>query len=469
MFDDNEKKGEQNDYSGESKNSEMQQLEESCGDNATVFSGKDYNFYQSEGEKIDQENNFSSNTQNQNSNEKSDCYYYEKVKPTPKKTSTKRGWAKFVAACLIISIAGGSSLGVGLGITQNYFNNMNETSQSMVQNDSPLATPVSISNSGNSIIQTIQEVTPSVVSISTKAKSTALYFGGLSVPYESSGAGSGVIFYSDTDKVGIVTNEHVIENATDIQVTFDGDKTVQGKVVGKDNTTDLAVLTITKEELTKAGIKNVKVATFGNSDNIQVGESVIAIGNALGEGLTATDGIISAKGKQINVDGKQLKVIQTNAAINPGNSGGALVDKNGRVIGINTAKSFESAVEGMGYAIPSNIISPIMEQLLKDGFVPKPYIGIRGSDITEEVSQLYQLPIGVLVREVIPGGSAEQAGLQAGDIITKFGGKTIMTMDSLVTALSEKKVGDTVQVHIIREGTKPMDITLKILDANEVE
>ncbi|NLK37145.1 MAG: PDZ domain-containing protein [Epulopiscium sp.] len=402
----------------------------------------------------------------ENPQKSSELYYEERIKESKKKSSHSR-WRRFLAACLVVSIAGGGSMGVGLGVTQHYF----DKRQAMENVESDIATfsatAVSQNGEAKSLVEIIRYVTPSVVSISTKAKTMATYFGGFSVPYESSGAGSGVIFYADKEKVGIVTNEHVIDNATNIQVTFAGDKTVSAKVIGKDTTSDLAVLSVSRSALEQSGIKDIKVASFGDSSALEVGESVVAIGNALGEGLTATDGIISATGKQINIDGKQLKVIQTNAAINPGNSGGALVNNKGQVIGINTAKSFESAVEGMGYAIPSNIIQPIMEKLLTDGSIPKPYIGIRGSDISNDVAQLYQLPVGVLIREVIPGGSAEQAGLKAGDIITKFAGKPVLTMDSLVAALGEVKVGSSVSVHVIRDGNTPLDVTLKILDANE--
>ncbi len=405
---------------------------------------------------------------NPHQKETSETYYEERIKETRKKPISN-GWRKFLAGCLVVSLAGGGSMGVGLGVTQHYFNSK-QTAESLGNDATAFSATAMSQNTGSkTLVETIRNVTPSVVSISTKATTTANYFGGFSVPYESSGAGSGVIFYSDEEKVGIVTNEHVIENATNIEITFDENKTINAKVVGKDSTSDLAVLSVTREALKKAGVNDIQIATFGDSDKLEVGESVVAIGNALGEGLTATDGIISATGKQINIDGKQLKVIQTNAAINPGNSGGALVNSKGQVIGINTAKAFESAVEGMGYAIPSNIIQPIMEKLLTDGSIPKPYIGIRGSDIPEDVAQLYQLPVGVLVREIIPGGSAEQAGLQAGDIITKFAGKPVLTMDSLVAALGEETVGSSVSVHIIRNGTTPMDITLKILDANDSE
>lgn len=422
---------------------------------------KDYEFYQGQAERT-------KGTQENQGKDIGKAYYHERVKESDKR-GAKKGWKKFVAGCLMISIVGGGSMGASLAWTQDYLNKKNGNLETIQSGSTTVKTAVSKANSGKGIIEIIKEVTPSVVSISTKGKNSAAYFGGFQIPYESSGAGSGVIFYTEKDQVGIATNEHVIANATEINVIFSEGKAVKAKVVGTDSTSDLAVITVNKKDLEDAGVHNIKIATFGNSNILEVGEDVIAIGNALGEGLTATNGIISATEKVINIDGKQLNVIQTNAAINPGNSGGALVNSDGQVIGINTAKSFESAVEGMGYAIPSNVISPIIDKLLTQGTAPRPYLGIRGSDIRDEEAQLYKLPVGVLVREIISGSGAEKAGLQSGDIITEFSGKKIMNMEQLVEILGAQKVGTTVKVHIIRNGESPMDLDVAILDANKVE
>ncbi len=447
------------DFQEQSAYSEISELqEEESGANGLP---KDYEFYRKQGERTER-------VREEEERGAGAAFYHERVKESEKK-APKKGWKRFIAACLIISVVGGGSMGASLAWTQDYLSRKNSGTETIQKGSTTVKTAVSKVNSGKSIIEIIKEVTPSVVSISTKGTNKATYFGGFQVPYELSGAGSGVIFYSEKDKVGIATNEHVIANATEINVTFAGDKMVKAKVVGTDSTSDLAVISVDKKDLKAAGIQDVKIATFGNSNTLEVGEDVVAIGNALGEGLTATNGIISATEKVINIDGKQLNVIQTNAAINPGNSGGALVNSDGQVIGINTAKSFESAVEGMGYAIPSNIISPIIDKLLTEGTAPRPYLGIRGSDIGDEEAQLYKLPIGVLVREIISGSGAEKAGLQPGDIITEFGGKKIMNMEKLVEILGSQKVGSTAQVHIIRNGEIPMDLNVTILDANKME
>ena len=177
--------------------------------------------------------------------------------------------------------------------------------------------------------------------------------------------------------------------------------------------------------------------------------------------------MVSVLNKTIEVNNQALNVIQTSAAINPGNSGGALVNYDGQIIGINTAKTSTSVAEGMGYAIPSNTAKEIMNKILTDGTTPKPYLGIMGSDITDELSQMYKLPVGVLVRQVLDGGAAQKAGVQEGDIITSFNGKTVMNMEALQNALKDAEVGSTVEMSIIRNGDEPMTLNVTVLDANQ--
>lgn len=399
--------------------------------------------------------------------EPKECFYNETVKT--KKKKTRNSIKKLIAACVVVGVAGGS-IGAGYSVTENLMfpKSQNEVVPSSVNtSNTPSYVQTASSQSGASAVDIIKAVTPSVVSISTIVQGRASYFGGFVVPYEGKGAGSGVIFYQDDERVAIATNNHVVGDATEIQVTFNEDTTVPAKVVGTDSSTDLAVISVAKEDLTDAGIDSVKVATFGDSDAVEVGESVIAIGNALGEGKTATSGMVSAVGKELDIDGKKMKLIQTDAAINPGNSGGALVNSRGEVIGINTIKIANEEVEGMGYAIPSNVISPIVETLLTDGSIPKPYLGIVGSNITGDLAQLYQLPVGVLVREVVSGGSADKAGIREGDIIIEFAEQKIMSMEKLVDILAEQKVGDKVTARIIRDGETAKDVTVTILDANK--
>ena len=372
--------------------------------------------------------------------------YEEQVKKTPKK---KRNWGRFIAACLIVSVAGGASMGAGYGAVKYYFNDEPAVTKTPV-----VAQKVSTNTAGMSAVDIIKSVKPSVVSISTKATGTAQYFGSFSVPYESNGMGSGVIFYSDDEKVAIATNNHVVDGATSIFVTFDGDVNVPAKVVGTKSESDLAVITVSWDDLKSAGVKEISVATFGDSDSLEVGDSVIAIGNAMGMGLSATDGMVSMTEQTINVEGNQLTVLQTSAAINGGNSGGPLVNNACEGIVINT--------------IPSNVISPVIQDLLENGTQPKPYIGIKGTSITTENAELYKLPVGALIMEVAEGGPAEEAGIMVGDIITAFNGKTVMDMDSLIEVVGETKVGDTIDVHVVRNGETGHDLKLVIADKNSI-
>ena len=384
-------------------------------------------------------------------------HYEEQVKKAPKK---KKGWAKFIVGCLVIGIAGGGSIGAGYAVVDKLMTGRNAVS----------GTPTGIQKASSgeiySFTEIIKAVKPSVVSVSTKISGMTSYWGAFSIPYESEGAGSGVIFYSDDSRVAIATNNHVIEGANTIYVTFEGDISVPAKVIGTRSESDLAVLTVSWNDLNNAGIEQVTTAVFGDSDALEVGSEVIAIGNAMGMGLSATDGIISMKEQTINVDGNALGVLQTSAAINSGNSGGALVNASGEVIGINTAKYNSAMVEGMGYAIPSNYITPIVEELLTTGTQPKPYIGITGTNITEETAPMYKLPVGALILEVTEGSPAEKAGLEVGDVITQFNGQTVMDMDSLVSVVNEAQIGKTYDIYVIRGGNTGMELQIRIEDKN---
>lgn len=391
-------------------------------------------------------------------------YYHEQVKKE-EKIKRYRPWVKYIATCLIISIAGGGSFGVGLGWSQNYFSKpLPSDTEIAPMGSAPSATAISSTTMSKKDV--IRTVMPSVVSISTKIQGES-YWGVI----ESSGAGSGVVFYEDDEKVGIVTNNHVIKDATEVFAIFDGEKEVKAKIVGRDTDAEIAVLTVLKQDLEQAGVEQITVAKFGNSDAVEVGDDVYAIGNALGEGISATDGIISAVNKEVTVQGSTLRnVLQTNAAINQGNSGGALINTAGEVIGINTAKSVSGGTaEGIGYAIPSNNVSEIAEILLLEGTVPKPGMGIYVQNITAEMANLYRLPVGAIVRQVIPNGNAEKAGMQQGDIIIELNGKKVMDTDDLSEILKDLEVGQTTKVYVIRDGDTPVELDVLIGDMNEFE
>ena len=392
---------------------------------------------------------------------------------TDTEPKVKKTFRRTVALGLSGAILSGASLGfcfgVGLNASKNLFSETrlpfsfdqikSEDSSTDVQ-----ATALNLDPSESSISATINSVEHSVVNISITAQSATFF----NQVYESTGSGSGIIYSEDNEKVYIVTNNHVVDGASSVTIAIDGDEQIDAKLVGKDASSDLAVISVLKSDLKSAGIESVKVANFGDSDSLEVGEYVIAIGNALGQGKTATRGIISALNKDINIDGNTLNVLQTDAAINPGNSGGALVNTNGEVIGINTAKTASSSIEGTGYAIPINNAQTIISQLMENGTVDKPYLGITGYTITEEFKQMYNINIdGIFVGGIASGSGAEKAGLQVSDIITSINGQKLTESNQLSDFISKCKSGDTVTLEIIRNGHQSMTVTATLSNLNE--
>ncbi|MGN1319244.1 MAG: S1C family serine protease, partial [Lachnospirales bacterium] len=270
--------------------------------------------------------------------------------PKKNKKAKKYRYGKSIAVGLTGVVLCGASLGFFLGVGLNTSEKIvtgvsnisrgnfsfEEVSQQTIATD---AKPMNLVADEDSIAKTIASVENAVVNISIKSQSVNFF----NQVYESEGAGSGIIYKIDGDKVYIVTNNHVVDGASQVTISVTGNEQISAKLVGKDSAADLAVIYISKKDMENAGIKEINAAKFSSGDNIEVGESVIAIGNALGRGKTATLGIISAENKEINIDGKKFNVIQTDAAINPGNSGGALINTRGEVIGINTAKLSDSS------------------------------------------------------------------------------------------------------------------------------
>lgn len=386
------------------------------------------------------------------------------------KYSYKKGIALGLAGVILCGGSLGYCLGLGLNtskaITDAFTGGFSFSStQNSSNNTSATATASNLVASEDSIAQVVNSVKNSIVNISIKAQTTAGWFG---QTYESEGSGSGIIYKVDGDTVYIVTNNHVVESANSVTVSIIGDEQVNAKLVGKDASSDLAVISVSKTDLSAAGITDVAAAKFGNSDNMQVGENVIAIGNALGQGKTATLGIISAQNKEINIDGKKLTVIQTDAAINPGNSGGALVNTAGEVIGINTAKLSSSAVEGTGFAIPISSAQTIIQTLMTNGTVDKPYLGIQGYTIDENFEKIYGISIpGVFVSSVESNSAAENAGLQVSDIITAIDDVAVADIETLSSEISKHKSNDQITLTIIRNGRQEMTVTATLQNLNE--
>lgn len=297
-----------------------------------------------------------------------------------------------------------------------------------------------------------EEVMPSVVSITNlSVQQVQSFFGGIQ-EQESKSVGSGIIISQNDSELLIITNNHVVEGNETLTVSFVDEESVEAQVKGTDAAKDLAVIAVQTKEIKDTTMDQIKVAALGNSDQLQVGESVIAIGNALGYGQSVTSGIVSATGREL--DGIDEKLIQTDAAINPGNSGGALLNANGEVVGINTAKVATDTVEGMGYAIPISSVSDIIENLMnqetktKVSEAEQGQLGIQGVDVTADSSEMYNMPTGVYVSEVIAGGGAKKAGITKGSVITGINGTSIDGMQALKEQLQYYRAGETVKITV---------------------
>lgn len=299
---------------------------------------------------------------------------------------------------------------------------------------------VSMLGGSMTIPQVYDKASPAVVSILCQSQSNAYL-----QSQAAMSSGSGIIIRSDGY---IVTNNHVVEGAAKVTVTTIGGDQFDAEIVGTDSRTDIAVLKVKNDQA-------LSYAELGDSSAIRVGDMALAIGNPLREELagTLTVGYISAINRSMVIDGKQMTMIQTDAAINPGNSGGALLNMNGQVIGINTAKSTGYDVEGLGFAIPINEVKPIIESIIKDGYVTgRPLIGLSGRSVTEAISKAQGIPVGVYVQSVVEYGAAERAGIQIGDVIVECEGQKITTVDEINKIRDEHKPGETISMKINRSG-----------------
>ena len=371
----------------------------------------------------------------------------------PKKPFPKKTVAIALSAVLIGGLAGAAFEG-GSYLTSKALNGNGSSTTSTSSNKVVSSAQLTTANSSvTSDISTIVEnAMPSIVSITNMSvQKVQSFFGGYQeVPSES--AGSGIIVGQNDSELLIVTNNHVVENSETLTVTFCNEESIEASVKGTDSTRDLAVVAVPLDSIPDDTMSQIKTAVIGNSDSLKVGEPAIAIGNALGYGQSVTTGIISAKERSI--EGYDGSYIQTDAAINPGNSGGALLNINGEVIGINSAKISDSTVEGMGFAIPISDVSDIIQNLMNKETRTKVaeneqgYLGIKGYDVNETGAQMYNMPTGVYIAEVTKNGAADKAGLSKGTIITAFDGNSVTSMDGLKGQLAYYKVGETVTITV---------------------
>ena len=339
--------------------------------------------------------------------------------------------------------------------------NASNVQASLTTGDDSTVQPTAISSSyvATDVSDIVDEVMPSIVAITNVSQTEYQSFWGQSKTYESTSCGSGIIVSQDNEYLYVATNNHVVEGANSLTVTFANDDTVSAEIKGTDPSTDLAVVKVALSSIKDDTMSAIKVATLGSSDELKVGESCIAIGNALGYGQSVTTGVISALNREVSVSDSSsstnytAELIQTDAAINPGNSGGALLNTAGEVIGINSVKYSDTSVEGIGYAIPMDTAKPIIEELITKEKVDESnsaYLGIAGVDVTSDVAKTYNMPTGFYVAQVMEGAAAEQAGIQKGDIITKFDGKDVTSMEELSSNMQYYAAGTTVDVVIER-------------------
>ena len=338
------------------------------------------------------------------------------------------------------------------------------------------------------------EALPSIVSITTKSVQEVQNYFGMYGMYgyapqqqeqEVEGSGSGIIVGKNDDELLIATNYHVVEGADTLSVAFTDGNAVEASVKGFDEERDLAVVSVSLDDVEDDTMDAISIAKIGSSDDLKVGEQVIAIGNALGYGQSVTTGIVSAKNRRMDSDNNTVtdgsddssdgvNLIQTDAAINPGNSGGALLNMEGEVVGINSAKLASTEVEGMGYAIAISDVTDILQNLMNETSRDKlddsehGVLGIKGSSVSSEAVQMYGIPAGVFVKKVTEGGAADKAGLKANSVITEFNGKTVSSIDQLMEYLSYYEPDEEVELTVqVPHGTSYKEETVKVtLDEN---
>ena len=338
------------------------------------------------------------------------------------------------------------------------------------------------------------EALPSIVSITTKSVQEVQNYFGMYGMYgyapqqqeqEVEGSGSGIIVGKNDDELLIATNYHVVEGADTLSVAFTDGNAVEASVKGFDEERDLAVVSVSLDDVKDDTMDAISIAKIGSSDDLKVGEQVIAIGNALGYGQSVTTGIVSAKNRRMDSDNNTVtdgsddssdgvNLIQTDAAINPGNSGGALLNMEGEVVGINSAKLASTEVEGMGYAIAISDVTDILQNLMNETSRDKlddsehGVLGIEGSSVSSEAVQMYGIPAGVFVKKVTEGGAADKAGLKANSVITEFNGKTVSSNNQLIEYLSYYEPDEEVELTVqVPHGTSYKEETVKVtLDEN---
>lgn len=409
---------------------------------------------------------------NQQGNEPQNNTPMEPKKPHGKNNKNAAKWAKKIGAVALSAVLfGGVAGGVFTGVTyatgatakakatQTESDSSQQTTTTKLQTATASTSTASSTSSGSmDVTSIVQSAMPSIVAITNKSvQEVQNYFsmfsrGGGTQEQEVESQGSGIIIGQNDSELLIATNNHVVEGADTLSVCFADDNACEATVKGTDSDNDLAVIAVKLSDISDDTMSKIKIAEIGDSNQLQVGEQVVAIGNALGYGQSVTTGIVSAVNRQLEDSNSENGFIQTDAAINPGNSGGALLNMQGQVIGINSAKLASTEVEGMGYAISMNDAYDTIEELMNEttrtkvSDDEKASLGISGTGVSDEAAEAYGIPSGVFVSQVTEGGAAEQAGITANSIITAFDGKSVSDISELKSRLEYYKAGEEVEV-----------------------
>ena len=379
-----------------------------------------------------------------------------------KKSKVGKAVGLVASAAVFGLVAGGVMVGVNT-VANSYISSNVETKDNIVignqtdiksDSESTAAPATNLSNMDVSTI--VDKAMPSVVAIYGKAEITQNSFFGTQ-SYEAQSSGSGIIVGKTDTELLVVTNNHVIADTDSLEVEFNDGTKATASVKGGDSDNDVAVVAIKLSDLSEDTLSKISIANIGDSNDIKVGQGVVAIGNALGYGQSVTVGYISALNREVKTEGGTSRnLLQTDAAINPGNSGGALLNMKGEVIGINSAKYSDTDVEGMGYAIPISAVKDLIAELSSKetrtvvAAENQGYLGIQGKDIDEEMAKAYDMPQGIYVYKVVEGGAAASSDLKAKDIITKFDGQSVRSMESLKNMLTYYESGKTVDLTVQR-------------------
>ena len=414
---------------------------------------------------------------------------HKKKAKKPMSAAKKWGMTLAMAACFGL-VAGGVFVGTA-AVGTKVIGTTTEQKQEVTIPTTTTTTAADSSDTSDTVKATgemsVKDVAssamPSLVAISTTTvEEVETFFGTTS--QEVPASGTGVIVGQNDDELLIATNNHVVSGATSLSVSFIDDETVEGQIKGTDADNDLAVVAVKLSDIKDETKSQIKIAVMGNSDDLEVGDQVVAIGNALGTGQSLTSGYVSAKDRTISSQDESTGetitsegLIQTDAAINPGNSGGALLNMNGELIGINEAKYSSTQVEGMGFAIPISKAEPILQNLMnlttryKVSDDEAAYIGINMADVSADVSQNYGIPTGVCIMSVVDGSPAADAGFKKGDVITTFDGRSISNAKGLKETLTYYAAGETVDVTVQRADNgeyKEVTLTLTLGSAADM-